>query len=70
MQGSHASRRPPEAERLRAEQHIAWLEERLRRARRERWDAGMTAALEAQLPVERRGREGMAAAEEEDPSHS
>jgi hypothetical protein len=61
VQGGRASIREPAVELRRAEQHIAWLKERLDRARRERWEAGMVASLESQLAEERAGRDRVAA---------
>jgi hypothetical protein len=61
VQGAAAARREPEVELRRAEQHIAWLGERLGRARRERWDARMIASLETQLAREQAGRDQVAA---------
>jgi hypothetical protein len=61
VQGGKASLRAPEVELRRAEQHIAWLEERMERARRERWEPEMVATLEAQLADERAGRDRAAA---------
>ena len=61
VQGAAAARREPEVERRRADQHIAWLEERIGRARREGWDEGMISTLEGQLAGERAVRERAAA---------
>jgi len=61
VQNVNAIRLHPEVEPARADVHIAWLEERIALARREKWEHAMIASLEGRLAEERRLRDEVAA---------